>query len=74
MNTKFTYGFWTIFGFLMVLVYIGMGLYIIFFPDFNAKFGVPPEYSGIKVFFGIFLIIYGIFRFFRLFFKIRNNR
>ena len=74
MSTKYHFGIWTIFGLFMVLVYIGLGFYVIFFPNFNNAFNIPPEYSSLKVFFGIFLIAYGIIRFVRILPKLKKNQ
>jgi len=74
LSTKYHFGIWTIFGLFMVLFYIGLGLFVMFFPDFNEKFNIPPSYSGIKYFFGIFLIMYGIIRFFRILPKLKKNQ
>ncbi len=74
MSAKYHLGIWTIFGLFMILFYIGLGFFVMFFPDFNSKFNIPPQYSGIKIFFGIFLISYGIMRFIRILPKLKNNR
>ena len=74
LSNKYHFGIWTVFGLFMVLFYIGLGLFVMFFPDFNEKFNIPPQYSGIKYFFGIFLIMYGIIRFFRVLPKLKKNK
>ncbi len=74
MSAKYHLGVWTIFGLFMVLVYIGLGFYMIFFPNFNEAFNIPPEYGSLKVFFGIFLIAYGIIRFVRILPKLKKNQ
>ncbi|MEI6124066.1 MAG: hypothetical protein WCQ95_10630 [Bacteroidota bacterium] len=74
MGKKLNLGFTVIFSLFMIPVYLGMGLYCIFYVDFNAKFGIPIEYSGVGIFFGVFLIVYGIFRFVRIFPKLKNRR
>jgi uncharacterized membrane protein YidH (DUF202 family) len=58
----------------MILVYVGLGLYCIFYPNFNERFGIPKEYGGLNIIFGIFLIVYGIFRFVRVYPKITNKK
>ena len=73
LSSKYHFGVWTIFGLFMVLFYIGLGFFVMFFPDFNSKFNIPPQYSGIKFFFGIFLIAYGIMRFLRILPKLKNK-
>jgi len=74
LSSKYHFGIWTIFGLFMVLVYIGLGFFVMFFPHFNQRFNIPAEYSGLKFFFGIFLIAYGIIRFMRLLPKLKNNQ
>ncbi len=74
LSSKYHFGVWTIFGLFMVLVYIGLGFFVMFFPQFNQRFNIPAEYSGIKIFFGIFLIAYGIIRFMRLLPKLKSNQ
>jgi hypothetical protein len=74
MPKKIPFNFMMIFDFFMILVYVGLGFYFIFYRNFNARFGIPKEYSGLNIFFGIFLIIYGVFRFVRVYPKISNKK
>jgi hypothetical protein len=55
-----------IFGIFMVVIYIVAGLYIIFGRTF---YYVPSE---IRTIFGIFLILYGIFRGARIYINLKN--
>jgi hypothetical protein len=55
-----------IFGIFMVLAYVAFGIYILCAAD---KFAIPSE---AKTIFGIFLIIYGIFRAARIYTKNQN--
>jgi hypothetical protein len=73
MSRKFRFDFMMIFNVFMVLVYVGLGFYCLFYPDFNAKFGIPKEYGGLNIIFGIFLIVYGVFRFVRVYPKLKNK-
>lgn len=50
-----------IFSILMVVVYCGMGYLIIFSPLFNQDFSFP-----VRIIVGILLLIYGLFRAYRL--------
>lgn len=58
--------FMIIFGFLMVILYIGIGATLMFFPVFTYA---PKE---IRVIFGFFFAIYGVFRLVRLLQKVKE--
>lgn len=66
MGKRWNFSVMNIFSLFMVLVYIGLGIYILITDQFNY---IPTMY---KVVFSIVMILYGIFRFVRVFFKIRN--
>lgn len=55
------------FGLVMILFYIGAGLTLIFS---SVLQNTPKEY---KVIFGIFFVLYGIFRFVRVYPKLKNR-
>lgn len=61
--------FMTMFGFFMVLLYIGLGFYILFAPYFDA---IQPQV--VRLVFALFFIAYGVFRFVRIYFKVKNRR
>lgn len=56
------------FGFFMVILYIGLGLFLIISPTFDY---IP---STMKNVFAIFFIVYGIFRLVRLIMKLKELR
>ena len=58
----------TIFGFIMVVVFIGLGIMIAFFPVY------PGMTHEIKVIFGCFFIAYGFFRLARIIQQIREQK
>ncbi len=74
MGKKLNFDFMVIFGLLMVIMYVGMGFYFLLYSGFNAKFNIPPEYNSIRIFFGIFLVAYGFFRFVRIYPKLKNKK
>ena len=55
----------TIFGFFMVVVFLVLGIALVFFPVYNYLPG------NMKIIFGVFFITYGIFRLARLIQQIR---
>lgn len=55
-----------IFGFFMVVLYIGLGATLMFFPAFTY---VPKE---IRLIFGFFFLMYGAFRLVRLLQKLKE--
>jgi len=59
--------FTTWFNFLIILMYFGAGLYVIFSPKINY---IP---KNIRVIFGSFLFLYGAFRLVRTIYKDRDN-
>jgi len=71
MGKKLNFDFMVIFGLLMVIMYVGMGFYFLLYSGFYAKFNIPPE---IRIFFGIFLVAYGFFRFVRIYPKLKNKK
>lgn len=69
MSKKLKFDFMLLFTVFMVVVYIGVGCYLLFSPSFNY---VP---RNIKVVFSAFFILYGIFRFVRVYPKLfKRNR
>lgn len=67
MGTKWNFSVLNIFSLVMVVVYLGSGIFILATDKFNY---VRTE---IRVVFGSFLIIYGIFRLVRVYFKLKNQ-
>jgi hypothetical protein len=61
MSGKFNFDFMIIFSLVMVIVYIGVGVYLFVTTKYNY---IPTEYKSI---FAIFFILYGIFRFVRIY-------
>lgn len=57
-----------IMGFFMAVLYIGIGLYLLFAPYFKY---IP---NTIRITFCVFFIMYGIFRFVRVYYKYKNDR
>jgi hypothetical protein len=57
-----------IFGLFMALIYVGLGLYLLFTPYF------PDIPKTVRMTFCIFFIMYGIFRFVRVYLKYKNDR
>ena len=55
------------FNFLVIFMYLGAGLYVIFSPKIDY---IP---KNIRVIFGSFLILYGVFRLVRTIYKDRDN-
>jgi hypothetical protein len=66
MSSKWNFNVMNIFGLVMVAFYIAAGLYILLTHTFNY---VPSEF---RIMLGAFLILYGIFRFVRIFVKLKN--
>jgi len=56
------------FGFVMVAVFIGIGMILLFFPVYNY---LP---RNIKSILGVFFIAYGLFRFARIYQQIRLKK
>ena len=69
MSRKFNFDFMIFFSLLMVILYIGIGIYLLASPLFAH---IPMH---IKSIFAIFFILYGIFRFVRIYPKLfkKNN-
>ncbi len=63
MNTLTTYSSWftKIFGIIMILLYAGIGLSLLLFPEFVANISGYPRYA-----LGILLLCYAGFRVYRL--------
>jgi len=57
-----------IFGGFMALIYIGIGVYVLFVPYFDHVLG------AFKIPFCIFFIVYGIFRIIRTYYKYKNDK
>jgi len=57
-----------ILGAFMVFVYAGVGIIFLFFPDFINTFKGTPRYL-----LGILLILYSVFRFYRIYMKWRER-
>jgi hypothetical protein len=66
---KWNFNVMNIFGLFMVVVYMALGLYILFAKTFRANYNIPSE---MRIVFGSLLIIYGIYRFVRIYFKLKN--
>jgi hypothetical protein len=66
MNGKWNFNAMNIFGLVMVVIYIAGGLYILFGNYFKNYT------SEIRIIFGSFLLIYGIYRFVRVYFKLKK--
>lgn len=60
--------FMLIFGVLMICLYIALGISLIFMTKFTY---IPSE---IRVIFGAFFIIYGIFRLVRFYYKYKGSK
>ncbi len=69
MENKFN-AYFIYFKLFMGLVYIALGLYIIFAPPSNDRL-IPASYAPVV---GILLIIYGLFRAYRAYFIDRVNK
>ena len=69
MSGKFNFSFMNFFSLLMVILYIGVGIYLFTSPLFAH---IPMH---IKSIFAVFFILYGIFRFVRIYPKLfkKNN-
>jgi hypothetical protein len=67
MSSKWHFSPMSIFGLFMVVVYIGAGLFLFI----TKKYDYLPQ--EVRVIFGSFLIIYGIFRGVRVYMKIKNS-
>ena len=68
MPGKFNFSFMVIFSLVMVLLYIGIGIYLLVSKTFDY---IPMQYRSV---FAIFLMLYGIFRFVRIYPKLTNKR
>jgi uncharacterized membrane protein HdeD (DUF308 family) len=69
MSRKFNFDFMIFFSLLMVVLYIGIGIYLLTSPLYTY---IPMH---IKSIFAIFFILYGIFRFVRIYPNItKKNR
>lgn len=55
------------FGFVMVAIYIGLGVVLMFFPVFDY---IP---KNMRVIFGIFFLMYGLLRLARIVQKFKNR-
>lgn len=66
MEKRWNFSFMNIFSLFMVVVYIGLG---IFFLTTHRLDYIQQMY---RVVFAVVMIVYGIFRFVRVYFKIRN--
>jgi hypothetical protein len=66
MSGKWNFNAMNIFSLFMVLVYIGLGIFLLI----TDKFDYVP--SAFRTVFAGILILYGIFRFVRVYFKIKN--
>jgi hypothetical protein len=61
MSGKFNFDFMLIFSLLMVILYVGIGVYLLVTPKYDY---IPKEIKGI---FAVFFILYGVFRFVRIY-------
>lgn len=68
MNKSFLAKFMFVFGIVMIAVYIGLGVSLIFFPIFMY---IP---QNMKTIFGIFFLAYGFFRLVRFYMKFKEKR
>lgn len=66
MSRKWNFSPMNIFSLFMVVVYIGLGIFILL----TDKFDYVP--SAFRTLFAIIMILYGIFRFVRVYFKLKN--
>jgi len=66
MDKRWNFNFMNIFSLFMVVVYIGLGIYILTTHQFDY---IPSNYRYV---FAAIMILYGIFRFVRVYTKIRN--
>lgn len=66
MGKPWKFDFMSIFSLFMVLVYLGMGIFIMVTHTFDY---VPLNF---RLIFGTVMILYGIFRFVRVYYKIKN--
>jgi cytochrome c biogenesis protein CcdA len=66
MGGRMKFSVLTIFGLFMVLVYLGMGVFILVTHTFDY---IPVTF---RVVFAIIMILYGIFRFVRIYYKLRD--
>jgi hypothetical protein len=62
----------TIFGTMMVFFYLGLGIFLIFSPMLDEG-GVFPMDKALRIIFGSPMILYGIYRAFTSYEKIREN-
>ncbi len=67
MHKKFNFDFMVIFGLIMVVMYIGLGIYLIVSKSFDY---IPTTYKSV---FAFFFIIYGVFRFVRIYPNLKNK-
>ncbi len=68
MSGKFNFDFMVIFSLIMVLLYIGIGIYLLVAKSFAY---IPMQYRSV---FAGFFILYGIFRFVRIYPKLTNKK
>ena len=69
MSRKINFDFMVIFSLLMVVLYIGIGIYLLVSKSFDY---IPMHIKGI---FAVFFIMYGVFRFVRIYPNItKKNR
>lgn len=66
MNGRWNFNFMNIFSLFMVVVYIGLGVFLFMTHSFDY---VPSTFRFV---FAIIMILYGIFRFIRVYYKLRN--
>jgi len=62
--TKFMF----VFGLLMVILYLLLGFSLVFMNYFNY---IPKE---IKTIFGLFFVVYGLFRLVRIYYKYKDSK
>ncbi len=68
MGRKWNFSFMNIFSLVMVVTYIGVGIYLLVSPKFVQ---IQKE---VKVIFAVFFMLYGIFRLARTWPKLRNYK
>jgi hypothetical protein len=66
MGSRWNFNPMNIFGLVMVALYIGCGIYLLISHAFDY---IPSE---MRIIFGILLLLYGIYRGARIFFKLKN--
>ncbi len=68
MSKKLNFDFMIIFSLIMVVMYIGLGIYLIVSKSFDY---IPTTYKSV---FAFFFIIYGVFRFVRIYPNLKNKK